>query len=438
MELIGQKVTSVSEYIEVLIDILKNNKKNFIEMAAFYRGNTSNRPLHDIYPKVYRDHIYYEDTIINETITHKFDYFCNCRTAIEKLEMLQHYGIPTRLLDITQNQLVALYFACQKSSKKAEDDGKVIIYMLERKYIKYNDSDTVSVLANIAFMPRGFRIDINKTEREIKDSANYLKLLDQIRKEKVSFRADIRKELFDDYVVCVIPNMNNKRIIAQQGAFLLYGIKDGRKMLCSEMSLKYNKQFKIKEIIIDKKSKKKILKELQVLGISDEVLFPELESYSKHIENEYRITYDASIELANRLLVKRQEEADDDLLVLECPDCGEKFLVKEGSSTAECIYCNYIANNTEVADAYAEGNLGISKYEYAKDGMNWPIYECPECGEESFVLQSIDSEGYCTSCEYKSIPYEYQFCDECYKLIKDSEAGICYSCLQDKINKDRY
>ena len=100
------------------------------------------------------------------------------------------------------------------------------------------------------------------------------------------------------------------------------------------------------------------------------------------------------------------------------------------------IYCNYIANNTEVADAYAEGNLGISKYEYAKDGMNWPIYECPECGEESFVLQSIDSEGYCTSCEYKSIPYEYQFCDECYKLIKDSEEGICYSCLQDKINKD--
>ena len=82
MELIGQKVTSVSEYIEVLIDVLKNNKKSFIEMAAFYRGNTSNRSLNDIYPKVYRDYIYYEDTIINETITHKFDYFCNCRTAI--------------------------------------------------------------------------------------------------------------------------------------------------------------------------------------------------------------------------------------------------------------------------------------------------------------------------------------------------------------------
>ena len=437
MELIGQKVTSVSEYVEALIDILKNNKKNFIEMAAFYRGNRSNRPLNDIYPKVYRDHIYYEDTIINETITHKFDYFCNCRTAIEKLEMLQHYGIPTRLLDITQNQLVALYFACQKSSKKGDDDGKVMIYMLERKYIKYNDSDTVSVLANIAFMPRGFRIDINKTEREIKDSSNYLKLLDQIRKEKVGFRADIRKELFDDYVVCVIPNMNNKRIIAQQGAFLLYGIKDGRKMLCSDMSLKYNKQFKIKEIIIDKKSKKKILKELQVMGISDEVLFPELESYSKHIENEYKITYAASIELANKLLVKRKEDADDNLLVLECPDCGEKFLVKEGNFTAECIYCNYIANNTEVADAYAESYLDLSKYDYAKNGMNWPIYECPECGEEALVLDNNNDEGICFSCGMRRTLDDFEFCSECGRVInRNNETGICKECWDYKINKD--
>lgn len=437
MEMIGQKVTSVSEYIEVLIDVLKNNKKSFIEMAAFYRGNTSNRSLNDIYPKVYRDYIYYEDTIINETITHKFDYFCNCRTAIEKLEMLQHYGIPTRLLDITQNQLVALYFACQKSSKKG-DDGKVIIYMLERKDVKYNDSDTVSVLANIAFMPRGFRIDINKTEKEIESSANYLKLLDQIRKEKVGFRADIRKEIFNDYIVCVIPNMNNKRILAQQGAFLLYGIKDGRKMLCSEMSLKYNKQFKIEEVIIDKNSKNKILKELQALGISEEVLFPELENYSKRIESEYKITYEKSLEVANKLLKKRQDKAEEEYLVLSCPDCGEKFLVKEGNSTAECIYCNYIANNKEVADAYAEDILGLSKYEYAKAGMNWPRYECPECGEESFVLQSIDSEGYCTSCKYKSISNEYKFCDECYKLIRGSEVDICDSCLKDKIDKDRY
>ena len=31
---------------------------------------------------------------------------------LERLALLQHYGIPTRLLDVTENALVALYCAC--------------------------------------------------------------------------------------------------------------------------------------------------------------------------------------------------------------------------------------------------------------------------------------------------------------------------------------
>ncbi len=44
---------------------------------------------------------------------------------LDLLSLLQHYGIPTRLMDITENALVALFFACEGSPDK---DGEVFIF----------------------------------------------------------------------------------------------------------------------------------------------------------------------------------------------------------------------------------------------------------------------------------------------------------------------
>ena len=41
--------------------------------------------------------------------------FSECKSALDYLVQMQHYELPTRLLDVTTNPLVALYFACESA-----------------------------------------------------------------------------------------------------------------------------------------------------------------------------------------------------------------------------------------------------------------------------------------------------------------------------------
>lgn len=84
--------------------------------------------------------------------------------------------------------MVALYFACLPENKngynRSAEKMEVILYYMEREYIKYNDSDAVSILANLAFMPGDFRLPVNKDAAILKGNSNYKKLIHQIRSEK--------------------------------------------------------------------------------------------------------------------------------------------------------------------------------------------------------------------------------------------------------------
>ncbi|WP_237343054.1 FRG domain-containing protein [Vitreoscilla sp. C1] len=120
-------------------------------------------------PSIYRDEkfISNEDHIYYDMLSRCSDDFKHCDNTFDNLVMMQHYGVPTRLLDITENPLVALYFACA-DDEKVNADAKVDIFKIDNSAIKRHDSDTVAMLANLVKMPSDFDLEEMKFFLEIK------------------------------------------------------------------------------------------------------------------------------------------------------------------------------------------------------------------------------------------------------------------------------
>ena len=108
---------------------------------SYFRGHSNSN--FTLLPSIYRDGlISNEDKIFKESIIRTPHEFLHCKSTLERLVKMQHYAVPTRLLDITSNPLVALYFAC----KDVENNGEVIHMQVPNDHVKFYDSDTVSVL----------------------------------------------------------------------------------------------------------------------------------------------------------------------------------------------------------------------------------------------------------------------------------------------------
>lgn len=147
------EIKSVVEYISKVDELLRQSKFNPKVHTAFFRGHADKQ--WELKPSLLRNNGFIENEhLMYRTIVAKHaQEFTMCSSALDYLVKMQHYGLPTRLLDLTTNPLVSLYFACeelQAYNNVKGKSGEVIILKIPTVSIKHYDSDTISILANIA------------------------------------------------------------------------------------------------------------------------------------------------------------------------------------------------------------------------------------------------------------------------------------------------
>ena len=77
-------------------------------------------------------------------------------------------------------------------------------------------------------------------------------------------------------VVCVKPKQSNRRIVAQNGAFLLFG-------LTKDLATTPAEGISVEHIRINKNNKKSILNDFDRMSINERTMFPEIDKAAIYI-----------------------------------------------------------------------------------------------------------------------------------------------------------
>ena len=275
VEAVGD-ILEISKEIRALVDCSEE------EILFYFRGES--QCGWELQPSVMRqDNLYKsEGRMLLELVSRRPDDFNGAHSALSQWVLSQHHGLPTRFLDVTNNPLVALFHACEVDDSAKPEDGMLHVFAAPRSLVKPFNSDTVSIIANFAKLSRDDQCELVPEPSHLGYPGAMRRLLQLIRLEKPFFEERIDpRDFFRVFIV--EPQQSSERIRAQSGAFI---VSVFHKRFEKEEVLQWNADTPIYThycLTVSSDRKEDIRKELQLLNITQEKLFPGLDASAKTI-----------------------------------------------------------------------------------------------------------------------------------------------------------
>ena len=299
------KITRVANLLDYLDHCSAIHDKALADRQFYFRGEP--KDCWSLRPYVMRRKTgvpplrAHEGEMLLELMSRRPEDFASTPGALAQWVLAQHHGLPTRLLDITRNPLVALLGACGELASDrdhAARAGRVHVFSVPRERIKPFTSDTVAIISTLAKLSRpeqdcllgwtweeigqrnpgaSLALDHGRASR---------RLYHLIRQERPHFMEAIDPR--DFYQVFVVePLQSFERIRAQSGAFLISAFHE---QFESEEVLKYNSGIPVYDHVVlevPSASKTSLVRELSLLDVTRERLLPGLDEAAKAIIRQF-------------------------------------------------------------------------------------------------------------------------------------------------------